>query len=416
MNAALLIDAENFSYKHVQMLFENLKDNKDLQMHLKVAFGDWTLPNLNNDNWKTTLNKLSIRPQHLFNYTKGKNASDIQLVIHAMNILHTNHDIDTFILATNDSDFTPLVLNLKEYNKKVIGYGSGNCSKSLHDACDNYVILKEEKPIKKIKPKEAVKEKELPKQCNKKESADEDPTGKKAFNILKEIWKQSDSDEYGWVTTNQASKISKKAVQDFSPSKYGCSTLSELIQKSEKFEIRREKKEKHTEVFFKLKDRLSDKTLIQIYNIFFKNHDKITEILDKNGDSSNGWLSIDLLFNEYKLKGFTSFKSIEELKEALSCSNLIYLNKEKDLFTIKMNKIKRKIGFLFFEACINKEIETGRKEFDMSELLVEVKKIEEDFTASRYQIRQLSKFIQSIFFIETTQKDDHLLFKLKYKI
>lgn len=414
MNAALLIDAENFSHKHVQMLFDNLKSEPDLQMHLKLAFGDWTLNNLNNENWKSTLNKLSIRPQHLFNYTKGKNASDIQLVIHAMNILHTNQDIDTFILATSDSDFTPLVLNLKEYNKTVIGFGCGNCSKTLFDSCDKYIILKDENKSSQSKPSES---KEISSSKPEKEEGQEIKS-KKCTNILREIWKQSRCDQYGWVTIDNASKVSKKALQDFSPSKYGCSTLTELIEKSEKFEIKKVPCEKHTDIYFRGKDRLSDGMLDRIYQVYFKNYESFEIIQDSSGKDVYGLLSIDIAYKDLKNSGLRAFDTLDEFREALFQSNLININKDTDTFTIKMGRVQRQVGFLFLEAFNNVKKETNESKISFRTLTNEVRKIEEDFTASKYEIKQLSKFVQDIFFFDSEyiKDENEIYFKVKYEI
>lgn len=420
MNAALLIDAENFSYKHVQMLFEDLSKKENINVHLKLAFGDWTLNNLNNDNWKSTLNKLSIRPQHLFNYTQGKNASDIQLVIHAMNILHTNQDIDTFILATSDSDFTPLVLNLKEYNKNVIGYGCGSCSKTLFDSCDEYHILKEDK--KQINDNQVTKKvikTNKPTNAPKKSDSTQSElyTSAKCCNILREVWRQSVCDEFGWVTTNHASHVSKKVFKDFVPSKFGGSTLSDLIEKNGKFEIKRTPKDKHTEVSFRPKDRLSDKALHKIYSFYFKNYNKVVSTKDSSGQDVLGWLPVDVIYDEYKSNGLTAFNNIEDLKEALFQSNILNIDKDKNLFTFKLNKNQRKVGFLFLEAYANLFKKMNCQNINFQDLTNEVKNIESDFTASKYEIKQLNKFIQELFFFNSQYDKDNnqFYFSLKYK-
>jgi uncharacterized protein (TIGR00288 family) len=70
-----------------------------------------------------------------------KNAADIKLSVDAMELAFSRDFITTFVIASGDSDFTPLVLKLRELNKRVIGVGvEGSTSELLPGACDEFLF------------------------------------------------------------------------------------------------------------------------------------------------------------------------------------------------------------------------------------------------------------------------------------
>ena len=75
--------------------------------------------------WIEILQKHAIDPYQQFAYTSGKNASDIALVIDAMDLLHTGR-FDGFCLVSSDSDFTRLASRLREQGADVYGFGIGS--------------------------------------------------------------------------------------------------------------------------------------------------------------------------------------------------------------------------------------------------------------------------------------------------
>ncbi|MCL6650251.1 MAG: NYN domain-containing protein, partial [Chloroflexi bacterium] len=71
--------------------------------------------------------------------TNKKNATDIRLAVDAMELVFTRPEIGTFILLSGDSDFSSLVIKLKEYGKYVIGVGiRESASDLLIQNCDEY--------------------------------------------------------------------------------------------------------------------------------------------------------------------------------------------------------------------------------------------------------------------------------------
>lgn len=134
-NIALLIDVDNVSAKYVKSIFDELN-----------AFGTVSIRRIYG-NWKRTygwnedmLLEYSIQPIQQFDYTKGKNATDMAMVIDAMDILYTQK-IDVFCIVTSDSDFTKLAMRLRESQAYVIGMGESKTPIALTKACNKFVHL-----------------------------------------------------------------------------------------------------------------------------------------------------------------------------------------------------------------------------------------------------------------------------------
>jgi uncharacterized protein (TIGR00288 family) len=129
---ALLIDADNVSHGKIAAILAEL--SKYGTANIRRAYGDWANTRLKG--WKDKLHKLAIRPIQQFNYSVVKNATDIALVIDAIELLYTQKP-DAFCLVSSDADFTPLVMQLKARGHEV--YGFGECKtpapfvNALHD-------------------------------------------------------------------------------------------------------------------------------------------------------------------------------------------------------------------------------------------------------------------------------------------
>ena len=70
----------------------------------------------------------------------GKNHADIRLCVDAMDMCYSKEHVDTFVIVSGDSDFTPLVAKLKENGKNVIGLGmKDSTSELLANSCDGFI-------------------------------------------------------------------------------------------------------------------------------------------------------------------------------------------------------------------------------------------------------------------------------------
>src|SRR5512136_3139118 len=80
----------------------------------------------------------------------GKNSADIRMVVDALDLCYTKSHVETFVIISGDSDFSPLVSKLRENNKTVIGVGVKNSTSDLLIAnCDEFIFyddLVREKP------------------------------------------------------------------------------------------------------------------------------------------------------------------------------------------------------------------------------------------------------------------------------
>src|SRR3954470_6618482 len=71
----------------------------------------------------------------------GKNSADIRMVVDALDLCYTKSHVDTFIILSGDSDFSPLVSKLRENNKHVIGIGVKDSTSDLLSAnCDEFIF------------------------------------------------------------------------------------------------------------------------------------------------------------------------------------------------------------------------------------------------------------------------------------
>lgn len=132
---AVLIDADNTSAKIADGLFSEIA--KIGEASVRRIYGDFSGPNLKS--WAEILAKHAIIPQQNFAHTVGKNASDIALVIDAMDLLHTGR-FEGFCLVSSDSDFTRLAARIREHGVDVFGFGKQNTPESFRQACRRFIF------------------------------------------------------------------------------------------------------------------------------------------------------------------------------------------------------------------------------------------------------------------------------------
>jgi uncharacterized LabA/DUF88 family protein len=133
---ALLIDADNISYAKLPLILAELA--KYGTANIRRAYGDWTAPTLKG--WTGQLHEYAIRPIQQFNYSAGKNAADMALVIDALELLYTQ-SLAAFCIASSDADFTPLVMHLRSAGHDVYGFGERKTPKPFVNACTTFLYL-----------------------------------------------------------------------------------------------------------------------------------------------------------------------------------------------------------------------------------------------------------------------------------
>lgn len=135
MQIAVLIDSENVSSRYASIIFNEM-ETYGFATYRRI-YGNWSRNNGWNEN---ILLENSITPIQQFDYTAGKNSSDMTMVIDAMDILYSGN-VDGFCLVTSDSDFTRLAMRLREANMYVIGMGESKTPVSLTKACNKFIHL-----------------------------------------------------------------------------------------------------------------------------------------------------------------------------------------------------------------------------------------------------------------------------------
>ena len=133
---ALLIDADNAPAVKIQAILDEL--SKYGVINVRRAYGNWKKPELKA--WEDRLHEFAIRPMQQFDYSKGKNASDMAMVIDAMELLYTDSP-QAFGLVSSDADFTPLVMHLKSKGAVVFGFGQKKAPEPFQRACSTFLFV-----------------------------------------------------------------------------------------------------------------------------------------------------------------------------------------------------------------------------------------------------------------------------------
>ncbi len=124
----VLIDGDNASSRRMGHILEKISTLGKILS--KRVYGDFSKERLRN--WKDIANKHSIKTIHGYNYSKGKNSTDINLIIDAMDILY-NQEFDILCIVSSDCDFIGLIHRYQENGKKVYGFGR-------KDSCLDYKV------------------------------------------------------------------------------------------------------------------------------------------------------------------------------------------------------------------------------------------------------------------------------------
>jgi hypothetical protein len=133
---AVLIDADNTPHEAVKYILDaSARFGRTI---IKRAYGDWTTQIL--QPWGDVFREFGIKPIQQFQYTTGKNSTDIAMIIDAVDMLHQSR-IDVFVLVTSDSDFTALATRVREAGPTVVGIGRMTAPSSFVKACDEFLAI-----------------------------------------------------------------------------------------------------------------------------------------------------------------------------------------------------------------------------------------------------------------------------------
>jgi hypothetical protein len=214
---AVLIDAENTSEKIARALFEEIA--RLGEPSIRRIYGDFS--GTRHKGWTEILHSYGIIPQQQFPQALGKNASDISLVIDAMDLLHTRR-LDGFCIVSSDSDFTRLAARIREQGLAVYGFGSRTTPESFRQACHGFSY------IQPLRPAEAPTKPAPPPAVPARNPQEAVPLLLKALQQLK--------DAEGWTSMSSMGKHLRGVKPDF-PRTYGYGKLSTLVRGTNRFEL-----------------------------------------------------------------------------------------------------------------------------------------------------------------------------------
>jgi uncharacterized protein (TIGR00288 family) len=166
----------------------------------------------------------------------GKNSADIRMVVDALDLCYTKSHVDTFVIISGDSDFSPLVSKLRENNKLVIGVGVKNSTSDLLIAnCDEFIfyddlvrgVEKKNKTTRKV-PLEKVAKKSI--------SSSEEEKKQKALawvvETVEDLFKERGEEEKVWGS--MVKQALKRRKPGFNETYHGFRTFGKLLEEAQK--------------------------------------------------------------------------------------------------------------------------------------------------------------------------------------
>lgn len=232
----VLIDADNTQLTKIEAVMRELSTYG--RIIVKRAYGNWKKEQLKN--WEDELKRLAIKAEQQFDYVAGKNATDMALVISAVDLLHSGI-YDAFVLVASDSDYTPLAIKLHESGVYVIGVGEKKTPEAFRNSCDDFIFL-ENLTSATNKMKKGLSEgtygEHIPPTIEKNDQSiisniDE------IHNLL-DIAYEKYQDDNGYVNVSSAGTFLKRTKPDFDCRTYGYLKLPDLLAAyPKKYEIKK---------------------------------------------------------------------------------------------------------------------------------------------------------------------------------
>ncbi len=219
---AVLIDADNASARIADGLFEEIA--RIGEASVRRIYGDFS--STRSKAWTDVLAKHAIIPHQQFAYTAGKNASDITLVIDAMDLLYTGR-FQGFCLVSSDSDFTRLASRIREQGVDVFGFGEQKTPESFRQACRRFIYTEN------LLPGAAA------------DSSDSGSDGSSAtlqppsaaVPLIRRVLAEMESGD-GWFHLGAVGTQLVNRYPDFDPRSYGFRKLSDLVRKTGAYEVK----------------------------------------------------------------------------------------------------------------------------------------------------------------------------------
>lgn len=165
----------------------------------------------------------------------GKNSADIRMVVDALDLCYTKSHVDTFVIISGDSDFSPLVSKLRENNKIVIGVGVKQSTSDLLMAnCDEFIyyddLVREDEKQRRKKKKATSKKK-----AAKSPTESEDEKKQEALDLVMEtvedLFEERGDEEKVWGS--MIKQALKRRKPGFSETYHGFRTFGQLLEEAQ---------------------------------------------------------------------------------------------------------------------------------------------------------------------------------------
>ena len=256
-NIAVLIDADNTSASNIGDILKKIEHLG--QITCKKIYGDWSNPHI--QGWQYALLTHAIIPMQHFAYVKGKNTTDIGMVIEAMDMLYSG-SYDAFCLVSSDSDFTTLALRIRKNGVKVFGFGRHSTVPAFTQACDTFYYVETLSiPIPQLKNQTKAQEKPInSKNLNASKSTDSHiapailtansstkvtrwtteklQTQIHFISALNKIMQTDPNSNQGWSHLSYIASQIKQHHQNIKLDKYGYAKFSDLIRAIALYDVR----------------------------------------------------------------------------------------------------------------------------------------------------------------------------------
>jgi uncharacterized protein (TIGR00288 family) len=243
-NMALFCDFENVALGVQDAKYEKFDINRVLERLLlkgsivvKKAYCDWQ----RYKDFKTGMHGASFELIEIPHVRQsGKNSADIRMVVDALDLCYTKGHVDTFVIISGDSDFSPLVSKLRENAKVVIGVGVKNSTSDLLIAnCDEFIfyddLVREDEVKRRAQKKRRESQKPAAGPVSRESAAGEDKA-QEVFDLVLEtldalVAERSEGEKIWGSMVKQALKRRKPG---FNESYYGFRAFSDLLEEAEK--------------------------------------------------------------------------------------------------------------------------------------------------------------------------------------
>lgn len=232
---AVLIDGDNASPNQIKEMLEEV--GRHGVPTVRRVYGDWTKEHMNG--WNKVLHEYALQPMQSASFVAGKNSTDAAMMIDSMDLLYESN-VEAFCIISSDSDYTPLVLRLREAGKFVMVIGhKDRTANPLIRASNLFVDPRNLEFQPTEKPKETK------------------PTGDQQWdelrNLMLRAYELVEGDD-GWAEMGRLGEMLRQLDSSFDYREYGAEKLLDLVEAhADLFEIKRERQSGPSPVYIRRK-------------------------------------------------------------------------------------------------------------------------------------------------------------------